>query len=109
VTIHTPRGDLSQTIEHREESDWVTEPLFKNTDDLNKFYSFPYEPYDVKSICLDEYIYWKNVIKEQGLVVFETYCIFWSSPDTHSGFKRTVILEIIGHLFWKIADTQSGF
>jgi len=73
VTIHTPKGDLSQTIEHRKESDWVTGPLFKNIDDLNKFYSFPYEPYDVKSICLDEYIYWKNVIKEQGLMVFETY------------------------------------
>jgi len=73
VTIHTPRGDLSQTIEHREESDWITEPLFKTTDDLNKYYSFPYEPYDVKSICLNEYIYWKNVIKEQGLIVFETY------------------------------------
>lgn len=73
VTIHTPRGDLSQTIEHREESDWVTEPLFKNIDDLNKFYSFLYEPYDVKSICLDEYIYWKDVVKEQGLIVFETY------------------------------------
>jgi hypothetical protein len=73
ITIHTPRGNLSQTIEHREESDWVTEPLFKTNDDLNKFYSFPYEPYDVKSICLDEYIYWKNVIKGQGLIVFETY------------------------------------
>ncbi|MHB8277639.1 MAG: uroporphyrinogen decarboxylase family protein [Candidatus Humimicrobiaceae bacterium] len=73
VIIHTPKGDLFQTIEHREESDWVTEPLFKTTHDLEKFYSFPYEPYKEKSIYFDEYIYWKNIIKEQGLIVFETY------------------------------------
>lgn len=73
VIIHTPKGDLSQTIEHREESDWVTEPLFKTTDDINRFYSFPYESYSIKTICLKEYIYWKNVIKDQGLVVFEIY------------------------------------
>lgn len=72
VTIHTPKGELTQTVEHKKESDWITEPLFNSIDDIYKFYSFPYEPYD-KSICLDEYMYWNNIIKDQGLIVFEIY------------------------------------
>jgi hypothetical protein len=73
VIVHTPKGDLSQKIQHREDSDWITEPLFKTTDDVNKFYSFQYEPFDFKTINLDKYIYWKNIIKEQGLLTFEIY------------------------------------
>jgi len=73
VIVHTPKGDLSQKIEYREDSDWITEPLFKTADDVKKFYSFQYEPYDVKTIYLEEYIYWENIIKEQGLLTFETY------------------------------------
>jgi len=73
VTIHTPKGELFQTIEHREESDWIVEPLFKTADDFNKFYSFVYKPHDFESINLNEYIYWNKVIKENGLITFETY------------------------------------
>ena len=68
ITVFTPKGKLTQITERRGESDWIIEYFFKNLDDIDKFFSLTYEPFDKKSINLNNYLYWEKIIGNEGLV-----------------------------------------
>jgi hypothetical protein len=71
IKVNTPKGKLIQVTENREDSDWVIEYFFKDIYDLEKFYSFYYEPFE--EIDINEYIFWDRFTSEQGIASIVIY------------------------------------
>ena len=71
IKIYTPKGELTQLTENRDESDWVIEHFFKDINDLEKFYSFKYDPFE--DIDISEYLFWNKFMADDGIASIVIY------------------------------------
>ena len=71
VTLHTPKGDLTGLYRDQEDlhTTWCLEHFVKDTDDLDKWLSIPYEPGDV---AVDNIRKADEVVGDNGVPIVET-------------------------------------
>ncbi|NLA58008.1 MAG: hypothetical protein GX855_03760 [Firmicutes bacterium] len=81
--IHTPAGNLVSVAVEETQYSWVREFPFKNADDIEKFYSIPYEP---PAVDVELWRHWDERIGERGLVLADIPSAIyfpgsWFSPE----------------------------
>ncbi|KPL12238.1 hypothetical protein AMJ85_01525 [candidate division BRC1 bacterium SM23_51] len=79
-TLHTPRGDLTQTTKTSDNihTEWQVEHWCKSTDDVNAALSIPYEPlaYDVS-----DYARVKREVGDKGIIMASLADPLWVAAD----------------------------
>lgn len=99
--LHTPSGQLTQRVKHREDSDWRFEQFCKTAADLEAYMSMPWQPAEAYTQSLiDEEEYFGDdalvlidlpnaVMLPHRLMSAEDFCMLWATDrDVFAGIVK---------------------